>query len=117
VTFFESHVSEADFTGKDMKNFFVTGLLKYISAENHRLKKQNLRKWVFPLPSVPSCLTSGVRESHSSSYNESSVQELQLKEISRYKRIEDKSVEDKASGIGHGGREVGRNISSRIMKI
>jgi hypothetical protein len=40
------------------------------------------------------------------------VQEFQLKEISRYKKTEEKSVEAKTSDIGHGSREVGRKTSS-----
>jgi hypothetical protein len=35
-----------------------------------------------------------------------SVQELQFKLISRYKKVEDKPVEAGTLGIGHGSREV-----------
>jgi hypothetical protein len=37
----------------------------------------------------------------------SSSREFQLKESSRYKKLEEKSVEAKTSDIGHGSREVG----------
>jgi hypothetical protein len=40
-----------------------------------------------------------------------------IKESSRYKKIEEKSVEAKTSGIGHGTQEVGRKTSSRSLKI
>jgi hypothetical protein len=43
--------------------------------------------------------------------------EFQLKECSRYKKIEEKSVEAKTSDIGHGRREVGRRNSSEMAKI
>jgi hypothetical protein len=36
------------------------------------------------------------------------VQVFQLKERSRHKKNEEKSVEAKTSGIGHGTRKVGR---------
>jgi hypothetical protein len=39
-------------------------------------------------------------------------QEFQVKETSRYKRIEEKSVEAETLAIGHGSREVGRKTSS-----
>jgi hypothetical protein len=48
-----------------------------------------------------------VQESHSSR-----IQESQLKESLRYKKIEEKSVEAKTLGIGHGNRETGQKTSS-----
>jgi hypothetical protein len=41
---------------------------------------------------------------------------FQLKEGSRYKKIEEKPVEAKTLGIGHGSREVGRKTSFRGVK-
>jgi hypothetical protein len=41
---------------------------------------------------------------------------LQLKESSRYKKIEEKSIKAKTWGIGHGGREVGRKTRSLMVK-
>jgi hypothetical protein len=43
--------------------------------------------------------------------------EFQLKDSSRYKKIEQKPAEANAWGIGHGGQEVGRKTSSRRVKI
>jgi hypothetical protein len=45
------------------------------------------------------------------------AKELQSKEISRYKKIEEKSVEAKTSGIGHGSRKAGRKTSCRRVKF
>jgi hypothetical protein len=45
------------------------------------------------------------------------VQDFQLKVSSRYKRVDEKSVEAKTSGIGHGSREVGGKTSSCRVKI
>jgi hypothetical protein len=42
---------------------------------------------------------------------------FQFKESSRYKNIEEKSVEAKTSDIGHESREVGRKTSSGRVKI
>jgi hypothetical protein len=46
-----------------------------------------------------------------------SSREFQLKESSRYKKIEEKSVEGKISGMSHGSREAGRQTRSRSVKI
>jgi hypothetical protein len=45
------------------------------------------------------------------------VQDFQLKESSRYKKIEEKSVEAETLDAGHGNWEVGRKTSSRRVKI
>jgi hypothetical protein len=45
------------------------------------------------------------------------LQKFQPNEISRYRKTEEKSVEAKTSGIGHGSREIGRQTSSRRVKF
>jgi hypothetical protein len=45
------------------------------------------------------------------------VQEFQLSEVARYKKIEEKSVEAKISGISHRSRDVGRKTSSQGSRL
>jgi hypothetical protein len=76
----------------------VTGLLRQISAATQRLQEHNLWKYVFSLRSPHRSLCSGVPGNHTSSYSS----EIQLRDRSRNNKIEEKPVEAKTSGMGHG---------------
>jgi hypothetical protein len=64
-------------------------------------------------------LSSGFKRSRDrvTARRNSNCRDFQLKGNSRYKNVEEKSVEAKASGIGHGRREVRRKTNSWRVKI
>jgi hypothetical protein len=68
-------------------------MLRHISTTvTHRLKKQNLWKWAFPLRSFRSCFSSGVQDSHISSRH---PEELKFKGSSSRRDHEDKEDRSK----------------------
>jgi hypothetical protein len=88
-----------------------------MSAVTHKLKKQNLVEISISSTVLPFPLKfRSLGEPHFE-IRRVLVKEFQLKESSRYKKIAEKSIEAKTSGIGHGSWEVGKNTSSIRVKI